>query len=399
MQLSERTSLSVPSRAAAAAAIVCLAASCIPEPSSGQNVGEDAACPGCGDATSGDDTGGTGGDDAGARDTGDAAAHDLGGGEDSGRRDQGRSDMGSGPFRIPLTIAEDAERQPLTNFPVYVLSPEASLRDYEPSDLAFVDADGIPLPFEIDRQSGMRVGAWVLLPSLGSGATTFYLHVRDRELTRSQESPFSDYFGVYHFERADSVTDSSPAGVDGQASGITSANGEFSRAFAFEEGSHVLLDQEGREPPALTISFWLYRERDPEGPGVVLRRPGVVQPVWEVEVARSGAMQVQMGTGLTLDGEYVLEEERWHYVAMTLAPPNFKVYLDGASVGSAELNTGVAYGAGATSIGAVDDPSFVGLIDEVRFAGVVREPSWIRTEYLNLSDPESFVTWGAREDL
>lgn len=93
----------------------------------------------------------------------------------------------------------------------------------------------------------------------------------------------------------------------------------------------------------------------------------------------------------------------WRLLHWTYEAPENGMYLDGALIGTADLDD-VNTSGGEGIIGNARDPfgsdlNLDGQIDEIRISNIARSPAWIATEYSNQSAPSSFYTVGAEEAL
>ncbi len=89
----------------------------------------------------------------------------------------------------------------------------------------------------------------------------------------------------------------------------------------------------------------------------------------------------------------------WHHVVWTMDGTYWKIYIDGIEKGSVSETLDISdIGAGfTTSIGSRsvdDDYQWDGFIDEVRISDINRSVSWLKTEYSNQKDVNSFMTIG-----
>src|SRR5690606_23056284 len=88
----------------------------------------------------------------------------------------------------------------------------------------------------------------------------------------------------------------------------------------------------------------------------------------------------------------------WRHIVYTRTSGSQRIYVDGALVGSSSTFGSVTYtGMGANTIigrhgNGNTSMDFVGRIDEVRVASVVRSAGWVLTEYNNQNSPSSFYS-------
>lgn len=97
----------------------------------------------------------------------------------------------------------------------------------------------------------------------------------------------------------------------------------------------------------------------------------------------------------------------FHYVALTFTSSGTvaRIYLDGAidASGSAVKGSWNTLLSGTAFVNSADPGVFLGdcscVVDEARFANVVRSADWIATEYNNQSSPQTFYTVGGETSL
>ena len=93
----------------------------------------------------------------------------------------------------------------------------------------------------------------------------------------------------------------------------------------------------------------------------------------------------------------------WHQMVGTFDGATWKMYLDGAAVGSsadatAPINSGddvVAGGLSTNGYGTIFN--FNGLLDELRVSNTARSSDWIATQHNNESNPGAFLAVGAMQ--
>jgi hypothetical protein len=298
-------------------------------------------------------------------------------------------------------------------------------------DLAFLDADGAtPLPFELDHPIGAAgdLLAWVKLPVLSASAETrFYLAFGDASVTASTEAPAAlwsnGYVGAWHF------SEPGYAGVSGEsvdATGVhhgtgsgavtTTAMGQLGRALSVGTNTSCITIPESPDlrPPSVTVSAWA-RAQDIGAPGDHIativaqdqwRAPGTGSQGYYLEIYRSTSdprPTFYAANGPTIAHAFsanTVANNAWVYAVGTYdaASGTSRIYVNGVLRGSATMTGPIAYLANPVLFGLSSSPGWwIGDIDEVRIASVVRPPAWIATEHANQADPGSFATFGPTE--
>ncbi|HEU5061272.1 MAG TPA: DUF2341 domain-containing protein [Kofleriaceae bacterium] len=154
-------------------------------------------------------------------------------------------------FRRQLTFA-NGERGELTDFPLMVrLDPTRIEYDAvraDGGDIQFRDADGTPLPHEIESWNpGETSVLWVRVPAIDGGSTDdhvfMYYGNPDVTVAPNAAALWADYRAVYHLDPqgVGAVEDSTAQGFDGTAVGADGAEGQIGRAYEFN-GTDQYLD-------------------------------------------------------------------------------------------------------------------------------------------------------------
>ncbi|MHA2202440.1 MAG: DUF2341 domain-containing protein, partial [Candidatus Hodarchaeales archaeon] len=96
----------------------------------------------------------------------------------------------------------------------------------------------------------------------------------------------------------------------------------------------------------------------------------------------------------------------WHHIVATYDGSTMRIYIDGVQDSNTMAKTGNIEASSINEIwiGHADQPADVawsgeweGLIDEVRISNVSRNANWIKTEYNNQNDPQTFLSIGSKQ--
>jgi hypothetical protein len=325
------------------------------------------------------------------------------------------------PYRVSVLVHHRFVAEEVIDFPllVTITDPQHPLfaHSSDGKDLVFTTDNGrTKLPHEIEAYDAAahQLIAWVKVPKLSPTTdTSFYLYYGNPtapDQGQATEVWSKDYSGVYHFQTeqaAAPVIDSTKASdhtlyrlTQDQAATVP---GKIGGALAFNGPRDVVdLDNVSSKPP-LTISAWVKPQTQA---GTIIAKRDDRTTQWQLFSDTQGHLYVKEDNTGRWPGhqskgthQTSLLLNNWQYVAVTIdseGTPTF--YNDGiAEAGSQPRGTFVARTSNA-SIGArwssypATDYRFVGEIDTVRIATVVRSAEWLKTEHANQAYPETFLT-------
>jgi len=268
-------------------------------------------------------------------------------------------------------------------------------------DLRFATAAGEPLPHEIeswDAAAGEAV-VWVRVPRIEGNADqelrVFWGHAAapDASDGRRVFDAAAGHLGVWHM--AATVADSTGA-LESRDTGTAAVPGVIGGARRLAGrgvacGTEITTLPTGAGPH--TTQAWLRPERT-----------NVVVLGWGNEAAQGKVvMNVRSPPHVSMDcyfsagnveGTRPLTMGEWVHVVHTYREGDSRVYVDGVLDGvspHAGPPLKIARPARLWLGGWYDHYSFAGDLDEVRLAGVVRSPEWIRLEYENQKPAQSLV--------
>jgi len=306
-------------------------------------------------------------------------------------------------YRRRLIVENTTGTEALSNVPVKVTLTKDSF-DFEQTDgtdLRFYAKDQMTeLYYEVERwdETGESV-IWVLVDAIAAETRDFlWMYWGGGETTTFRDSTkvWADYVLVLHFD--DDLTDSSPSGYAGVATGTISYEaGVSGKGLRLDDGEYVnydgyVTDYNGQSLRAYTIEVWIKATDAPDSSG------------------SNGPLQAQNHFNLGWDngaepGSFHMKlTDGWKFVPQaTSFKANTEYYIagtfDGASGRAASYRNAALDGeltglTGATSStasylrlgddGSLVSPSYTGLVDEVRVSFEARSAAWVDAQYRSL---------------
>lgn len=369
------------------------------------------------------DRAGTAARDGAGTGQGDLVALDL-------RTESGRADLSAdagalhdGPRTHAckrITVKAQLVTGSLTDFPLLVqVSADAELAagaKSDGSDIVFRSPDGAtPYACEIERYDGASgdLVAWVKLPALSSQADAELLLCYGGSSTPLPASGVwsNGYAGVWHLTGA-GVVDSGPSSLTATIKGTTTQTpGKLGdgRSFDTQPTSWIELgDPTLTSSAPFTLELWFRpkksqsawiglaskgRDTDQEWIGVYLKPDKLLSFGWSWQSPGAG----NLDSNGTKPAAGV-----WHHVFATFDGTLARLYYNGVQDADSPKGQGYDTLAGPLVLGTDrfdNNPSFDGVVDEVRLSSVARDAAWIATQYANQSDPSAFITVGPEEAL
>ena len=262
------------------------------------------------------------------------------------------------------------------------------------------------------------VNYWVQVPSISdSSDATVYVCYGNSAITTDQSNKTgtwdANYKGIWHLPDGTSLTtqDSTSLGDNLSLLGGSSiaATGEIGGAASFNGSTYFGSTYTANFKFSLPVTFELwYKRNTATQAGVLLGitgaggNAGIGIGVGNVGGYFANGSIVVMRPGVYNGGISVAPADtNWHHLAVTVNTTNGSlVYIDGSYVGT-ETNTSNING--ATNCAAFTgawayyvNSYFNGLTDELRISNAIRTASWIKTEYNNQSNPDTFSTMGVQ---
>lgn len=312
------------------------------------------------------------------------------------------------------TVANGGHVQSSTGYDIYFYS-DSSL------------TTRLPAEREIYTATGNYIG-WINVTNVSHTAdTTIYVAYGDSGISSDPNSDGtygatstwdSNYKGVWHLPNGTSLTanDSTSNGANGTITGVTAAVGEIDGGGLWHGGSTtdiVSAPYTAGVPVISTISAWMY----------VSAYDGTTRKLWSIDYNSSGGevMLIQMTSAPAFQfstayyansGAWTITQPStgaWHLVTVSLDQSSVSnvpaFYVDGVAQSLTTVSTPSGSPTLTTStlmdIGNRSDKTraFNGYIDEVRLSTTIRSADWIKTEYNNQKNPNSFYAVGSEQSV
>jgi len=318
----------------------------------------------------------------------------------------------------------------LTNFPFLIqIYNDADLRstangghveDPNGWDIIFTDANSVlVLDHEVELYDGVNgdLVAWVRIPTLSHDSdTTIWMFYGNRGIFSPTEDPEGvwdpNYVGVWHLKEdapgtgtADVYQDStvnnnhgtdyiSATGQTGKIDGGQQFDGIDDRVDCGSDES-LNIRQE------ITMSAWVnIAARPAKDKWYTLFGKKTNWP-YSIYIYGTSALLTTLGTDCRLDTgradiwngpDIDIPPNEWVHVAVTFDGTDFKFYVNGV-LDYTQNKPGTIIDSSGTifEIAPTDSLHFEDFMDEVRLSNKARDLCWIETEYLNQSDPNSFI--------
>ncbi|MFW9901891.1 MAG: DUF2341 domain-containing protein, partial [Candidatus Thorarchaeota archaeon] len=339
-----------------------------------------------------------------------------------------------------LKVAED-----LTDFPLLISIDDSDLHtevQANGNDIAFSNGtDWLDYEIELFDQdydaTHARLIAWIRVPSISSSTDTkIYMYYGNSTMTARQNPTgvwTSNYKAVWHLNTT--LLDSTSNNNDGTNSGADDVsaligngrdyNGAASNGDYSNMGSGSSIDNIFNG--GATISAWIYPEGWGGGNyGRVLAKSSVtdgsdgwvlcvdgISPATQQLIFFRGIYDSSPpagdSRGLWYTGDYTVNPNQWNYVTITYDDSvcdNYPIIyinnnmwdISNLSIDDPPPEEGYAQDDSSQSVyignygGAAKDRTFDGPIDEVRISSGIKSFGWIKTEFNNQNDPDSFYS-------
>ncbi|MGA1794649.1 MAG: DUF2341 domain-containing protein [bacterium] len=299
-------------------------------------------------------------------------------------------------------------------------------------DIVFTDANSVCiLDHEVELYDGVNgdLVAWVRIPTLTYDADTIiWMYYGNRGIFSPTENPDGvwdpNFVGVWHLE--EQVTDDATGGTHEDSTGAHDGTQQYNGPIAGQiadgqdfdgsgdfiqiADSDALRFGTGGTDHPFSVSAWVSGETD---------HAQIVGKNWDPPYGEEFDFYISSGGYFTFevydsDGQVIGRASTatvtggWQHLVATYdgskSPNGIKIYIDGAEQATTDesdrllgflLYDDMAATSAPVQIGAYDgggnDWDTDGQIDEVRISNKVRDLCWIETEYLNQSDPNSFI--------
>ena len=355
---------------------------------------------------------------------------------------------------VEITLAEALSATEITTgIPALVRLSESAIDgfDYGDFDLAnggdmmFVDADGFPLPHEVDTWDANGESlVWVRLPSTAADTTITMYYGYGATSSASPADVWSDYTGVWHLNDTGAAVaanssgtypnSTATTGIDGNLSANSTANeaGRIGKAFRVNDstgsktGNYALggvwVNDSGTDSPIdggqnFTISGWFkhknfayywdhffYKRQKSNNTGSPVNAfaiesnsgSGTNPQIYPRGSSGNSAVALNENGGLI---------DTWGYITFVYDGTTCRVYKNGSHKGNSTIaacvdnDSPLVFGNNSDVVSGSGDAAWNGWIDEVRYAKGSKTAEWIAAEFaaMNVSGTDIF-TYGAAEN-
>lgn len=321
------------------------------------------------------------------------------------------------------------------NFPVLIrlssVNFDFSRAKANGEDIRFTKADGMGIPFEIERWDMVNKQAeiWVKIDTVHGNdskqSITIHWGNADAE-TQSNSSAVFDtaygFCGVWHLNETSGIlaTDATSNGLTGNYAGNLPKNEKgpsgICQDIAHSDSDYIdfgnVLDM-GVEN--ISISIWFKRTKLFTPQALVAKTNGDYPSVsygYLLSIDPGHFLHFNMASGGSLwgdDGSFdissnlaVTDSTNWHHAFVVIDRTdinNCKMYVDGVDWTCCSKGNVISVGSVTNSLSLRiatendNNASFNGAIDEVRISSTVRSADWVKLSYMNQKNPDVLVNW------
>ena len=326
-------------------------------------------------------------------------------------------------YRIKITVDHEQVGEDVTDFPMLVkITNNQKLfknAKQDGHDLLFTSSDGITkLDHEIEQYDAdnQQLNAWVKVPKLLVTEDTVLYAYYGNPTSEDQQKPtnvWGGYMSVWHLNEdpVGQIKDVSSqqnylASTGAMNQNDSSREGKIAQALKCDGTNDALLGSLNSPVTGdLTMSAWFKTTATHSSAGRLL------------DLARSstsGGFQITMNNGATqgkidtdnsggTSGSFsppmavASNDGEWHFVTGRRTGTTYELFVDGRRIGSTGGTLQTYSYMYICDISESADRFFNGIIDQITIIPTVRTGGWIKTEYNNQSDPESFYTLSSEE--
>ncbi|MFX0209415.1 MAG: DUF2341 domain-containing protein, partial [Candidatus Hodarchaeota archaeon] len=314
-------------------------------------------------------------------------------------------------YRKKLSIPASQVAEDLINFPVLIDIFDIDLKNHAQStgdDIIFTDDKGTRLAHEIEifeinyNSTHSHFVVWVRTNLTTSENTNLFMYYGNDSITNQatpEEVWKNNFTSVWHLSEAQGTRyDSTSNNIDGSPQNYENDEaslGKIAGADALDGSDDYIETYTYPEDIGLggksvkTVSAWVYTNNF-DGGGLIEFGQHATKGFFSLQTQSSENMWIGNWWGVNDTFNYP-SLNTWVY--LTIVYDGTTVYLYANSElqrnSSRNLNTGNKI---TVKLGSSNGNYFSGLIDELRISTAFRSPAWIKTEYLNQYDPDSFYS-------
>ena len=309
-------------------------------------------------------------------------------------------------------------------------------------DMMFVDANGDPLPHEVDAWDATGESlVWVKIPSTAAGTKIVLYYGNGAVSSEEPEDVWTDYVGVWHFEEATAAAtansygtyanSTATAGIDGNIAQYTVTNeaGRFGKGFRTNDSTGskignynhggVWVADSGTGSPVdggqtFTISGWFkHGNFDYSWDHLFYKREKSNNSTDKSSYKDAFAIECNASSGTTPNpyargssntgGHKGLPNnlvDQWGYLTFVYEGNVCRLYENGGSLSWVTItpcidnDSPLVFGNNCNvAAGLIGDSAWNGWIDEVRYSAGSKSAAWVAAEYaaMNVSATDIFA--------
>lgn len=259
------------------------------------------------------------------------------------------------------------------------------------------------MSWEIERYVAAtgEIEAWVLVPSLSSGGSIFYLCYGNSSIVSFQGGAAgaawdSSYVGVYHLPNGTvlSVADSTSHANAGANHSVTATTGQIDGGASLSGASQYISTPITSTFGDFTACLWFNTTANSFVQRLLDKTYNT--GFWLGQVGSA----TQWGGGVLTTGPFtyvtLANMSAWHHICNERAGTTQTITADSTNTATATTSNALM-DSSAFQIGAAvgGGNAYQGSLDEVRISSVARSANWITTDYNNQSAPSTFEVFGA----
>jgi hypothetical protein len=325
-------------------------------------------------------------------------------------------------YRMPITINKTQVQGSLSNFPVLISITSANLKteingghvqNSNGYDIVFRASDGTTaLPHEVESYIGLtgQIIAWVKVPTISSAVDTLiYAYYGDTSVSSSTQNITAvwdnNFIGVWHL--TNNFNDSTLNANNGTNSGSLESSGKIANARNLDGVDDYISVPNTPSlaiTSALTIEGWVKLNSFGIGTDVdpIIRKGEGNPNNYQLCIANSKlSLKLDENDDAGLTGGTALSAGAWYYVVGAWDGATRRLFLNGVEDGFGSRSGSIGTDVRSLYIGGRSGAADIanGIADEVRLSNVARSVGWIQTSFNNQSNPGTFHTLGAEQNI
>ena len=313
--------------------------------------------------------------------------------------------------RIPTTIKLGQVPTTLTDFPVLIHNIFSELIGAVETELRFASTDDIQLEYEIEKFDTItgELIAWIKKPTVSDG-DIIYIYFDNLLVAVDEQNPAgvwsNNYVAVYHMNQPSGNTldstkfhnDMSPVNSPINATGQIGAAKEFPA----NSDAYTILDNNSLDTTDITVSAWI-KLNSIGGFQIIASKWFFniisADPDW-IFLSSFGNFSIILNSEPLINtGEILSTGVTYHVAFVIVGATTLNMYLDGELVHTQAINPKTTSSTGDLQITNADGSSLLGIEDELHMSNDGKSADWIKTEYNNQKDFDTFFTTGAVENV